>query len=64
MKSPPEVIEQGLFYADKSTVWNLGILLYGMIFNRNCFNTTEEICYKQFIVTRKISKGIYLTNLF
>ena len=62
MTSPPEVFEQDLFYDDISTVWTLGILLYGLTFGRNCFNNTEEICKKQFIVTRKTSKGIYLTN--
>ena len=57
-KSPPEVFEQNLFYPDKSTVWNLGILLYSMTFGANCFTNCQDICNKEFVVKRSISHGI------
>ena len=55
--SSPEVFEEKCFFAESSTVWSLGILLYNMVFGDIPFHNKIQICNHKFIVDKPITNG-------
>ena len=61
--SPPEWHAKGYHYGVSSTVWTLGLTLYGMLQGDLAFKTKEEIVRATVIFRRTISSGIHYVAL-